>query len=100
MIRGNFVLNKDTFLVVIIAVTILLTSTILIYSAASKKQISSYSECVRLGYPTLNTTPNECRGPDGKLFVEQNTTSQTSGGKNVCEGGVCKPQSCDTPLHC
>lgn len=36
----------------------------------SSTKISNFNECIRAGYPALESYPAQCRTPDGKHFVE------------------------------
>lgn len=38
-------------------------------SGSSRKQVSSYSECVAAGYPVLVSYPEVCVAGDGQRFV-------------------------------
>lgn len=67
--------------------------------------ISSFEECVRSGYPVMESFPRQCRTKDGRLFVEQldklpvpiqPAAESNLGGvcKNLCGDGVCQEMVC------
>lgn len=35
-----------------------------------RKEMSSFEECLRAGYPVLQTFPRQCRNQNGEVFVE------------------------------
>jgi len=45
----------------------------------SVPDVSSFDDCVRAGYPVMESFPRQCKTPDGRNFVEQINGEQESG---------------------
>lgn len=86
---------------------------IFIYSKRSVtiSEISSFEECVKAGYPILETYPRQCKAPDGRVFsekIEVATTTPEEICENLCGDGICQEIVClgsgcpcaETPENC
>src|SRR6185295_16627757 len=75
--------NKQ--LVIVVAVALLALIGVVIWSdvfrleGGSIAKVTSFEECVKAGYPVMESYPRQCRAPDGKTFVEQINSEQESG---------------------
>lgn len=65
--------------VVILLGTGLALLKILDKSTAQTKIINSFEECMKAGYPILESFPRQCRTPDGRTFVSQEDIEQQRG---------------------
>jgi len=75
--------NKQ--LVIVVAVALLALIGVVVWSnvfrleGGSIAKVTSFEECVKAGYPVMESYPRQCRAPDGKTFVEQINSEQESG---------------------
>lgn len=46
------------------------------YTPAKALLISTFSECAAAGYPVMETYPEQCRTPDGRIFVSPKELTQ------------------------
>lgn len=44
---------------------------------AQVKSVGSFEECVKAGYPVMETYPPQCKTPDGKSFTQQQSPTVT-----------------------
>ena len=69
---------KTSTLIVIAVVLAIIAAILLQISTVAKGQrvqmINSFAECAQAGYPIMESYPEQCRTPDGRLFV--NTSAQ------------------------
>ena len=65
--------------VVIVVGIMIWLNPFLVRQNGSVAAISSFDECVRAGYPVMESFPRQCRTPDGRNFTEQIDTEQESG---------------------
>ncbi len=67
---------KTTTLLGILVVLVIVAGLLLALSETAKQQrilsISSFEECASAGYPIMESYPEQCRTPDGRLFVNEN----------------------------
>ena len=65
-------------LFVLVAIVLVLISKFSIYPSDSSrvfpspkppKEINSFEECAKAGYPVTLSYPRQCRTPDGKMFI-------------------------------
>lgn len=59
--------------------------------------VTSFDECVRAGYPVMESYPRQCRTPDGRIFVEQIIGEQESGISGIVLLGPTCPVIRDPP---
>lgn len=74
-------MNKRTFAIVLVAVSLLVGVGIifLVYSQtrSDDSSISTYDECAAAGYPVLMSYPNQCSTPDGRTFIQDTDTDSS-----------------------
>jgi eight-cysteine-cluster-containing protein len=100
-------MNKQAITVLVLVVLVVLVGIVLYGFKApagnyvSQPVIASFDECVKAGYPVMESYPRQCRVPDGELFVEPivvtpspNPTPVVKGGCFVggCSGQICSDQ--------
>lgn len=76
------------------------------------EKINSFEECIKAGYPVLESYPRQCKTQDGKTFVEEVTPPKKlpklERCKDVCGNGKCEEIVCmaigcpcpETPESC
>jgi len=96
---------KTVNLIGILIVLCIIAGLLLALSNTAREQrlfsISSYDDCVRAGYPVMDSYPSQCRTPDGRTFTnpnEQVTMPNASSTQpitaNGCQVGGCSGQLC------
>ncbi len=62
-----------TYLLLLFIIVTVSIVSLSVSQKISKKLIavSSFDECVKKGYPVMESHPRQCRRSDGKLFIEQ-----------------------------
>jgi hypothetical protein len=75
---------KILFLLVILIAGILGIIIVIRGRSAGIKEVSSFEECARLGYPIAESYPRQCMA-DGKVFVETAQVSKNYGAENPIE---------------
>jgi len=67
-------INTPTLIVIAVVLTIL-AGFVLSLSANEKREkildITNFDECKSAGYPIMESYPEQCRTPDGRLFVNE-----------------------------
>lgn len=77
--------DKQTVIIIAIAAFVTLAGIVIWLNPFRLGQnggvptVSSFDECVRAGYPVMESYPRQCRTPDGRNFVEQINGDQDSG---------------------
>jgi hypothetical protein len=61
--------------------------------------VTSFDECVRAGYPVMESFPRQCKTPDGRNFVEQINGEQESGIRGMVLLGPSCPVVSDPPAE-
>ncbi len=74
------------FLAIVIAVLLMFLKP-----KTAQSNVNNFEECVKAGYPVMETYPRQCKTPDGRMFIE-NTKIETC--KNLCGDGVCQELVC------
>ena len=96
--------TKTTTLIGILVVLIIVAGLLLSLSRTAKEQrmlsIQSYDDCVRAGYPVMESYPSQCRTPDGRLFVNPNESvaSSTTSVPSAPASGACVPAGCSQTI--
>lgn len=49
---------------------------IYVKKAGTAKEIKDFEDCAQAGYPVLESYPQQCEAPDGRIFIEIVTTEQ------------------------
>ncbi len=65
-------MKKETILITLASLVLVLIAGFAIWRFAapeSYSQIASYDACAAAGYPILETYPEQCRLPDGRMFI-------------------------------
>lgn len=74
----------------------------LVAKYAINRPITSYEDCVKAGYPILESYPEQCKTPDGKTFTREISADQAPGhirGK-VTLTPICAPdEACTLPVN-
>ena len=94
-------LNIPTLLIIAAALTIL-AGFVLSLSANSEREtlfgITNFEECAAAGYPVMESYPEQCRTPDGRLFVRDISNDPYAPGDgmtfNGCAVAGCSSQLC------
>jgi hypothetical protein len=88
-------------IILILFLVIIAGAGYLIYISANKgveQSITSFEECIKAGYPAMESYPRQCRVPGGELFVEVITTPEPAEGAPIVKGGCyvggCSAQIC------
>ncbi len=66
-------MKKSNFYIMplaILGILLLLAGVLFLYKYMSVKSVSNFAECVNQGYTVLETYPEQCRTPDGKVFTQ------------------------------
>ena len=61
--------------------------------------VTSFDECVRAGYPVMESFPRQCKTPDGRNFVEEINGEQESGIRGMVLLGPSCPVISDPPTE-
>ena len=95
---------KTTTLIGLLVVLTIIAGLLLSLSNIAKQQrilnISSYAECVKAGYPVMESYPERCATPDGRTFVNsaapvtQAPETPEPIVANGCAVGGCSGQLC------
>jgi hypothetical protein len=66
--------NFKLLLVVLIGILTLVIALVLwaVFNK-STREINSFEDCAKAGYPVLQTYPAQCKTPDGRVFTEDQT---------------------------
>lgn len=75
-------MKKKLFFVIIIGVLVV-SGLILLDKSKKTREISdasinSFESCVAIGYPILETYPEQCKTPDGRTFVRELSNEEVS----------------------
>lgn len=62
---------KKISLVVTVLVVLLIVGYVYKKAAAPSMPILSFLDCEKAGYPVMETSPRQCKTPDGKTFAEE-----------------------------
>lgn len=62
--------NLYIVLLIVLAAAAIVLAGFLMKQNALKK-INSFDDCVKAGYPVLETYPGQCNLPDGRTFIQQ-----------------------------
>ncbi|HYC83255.1 MAG TPA: hypothetical protein VEB60_01760 [Candidatus Paceibacterota bacterium] len=67
-----------------------------IFTNVEETSITSFAECAAAGYPIMESYPEQCRTPDGRLFVNEIATSSapTISTSTPNTAKACKPTGC------
>ncbi len=60
--------------------------------APPQKSITSFDECAAAGYPIMESSPEQCRTPQGQTFVNEH--AQVAGSVGGCVVGGCSGEVC------
>jgi hypothetical protein len=58
------------------------------------KEMNSFDDCAKAGYPILESYPRQCRAPDGRIFVEPRVSEVCASDQECGEGFYCKHGLC------
>jgi len=61
--------------------------------------ISNFADCAAAGLPVTESSPRQCRTPDGSSFVEEIPTVSPSVCLDLCGNGTCEEIVC-TAIGC
>lgn len=77
--------KKRNSIITVVVILVFLLAAAAAYFLYFKKtaNITSYDECVAAGNPSLESSPPQCKTPDGKYFTDTNS-STTVEGTSVC----------------
>jgi NADH:ubiquinone oxidoreductase subunit 6 (subunit J) len=84
MARVKKVEQKLNIPLIICLVVLLLALMIWLFTAWEQnqeqinKEIKDFADCVRVGYPVMESYPRSCQTPDGRIFREQIESPETS----------------------
>lgn len=94
---------KTTTLVGIAIVLTIIAALLLALSNTAKQQrilsIASFEECRAAGYPIMESYPEQCRTPDGRLFVkEAQTPIENPAAGGTFPAGECVRAGCSQTI--
>lgn len=76
-------MNQKRFVNIVVIIGAVVVAALAGYFIANQqtslkpvKEISSFDECAKAGYPIAESYPRQCRTPDGRLFVENLTIEE------------------------
>lgn len=74
--KKNILLVK-VFLILVIIISLIVTKKNKQAQTIPSKDpaVLSFSDCIRSGYPIMESYPRQCRTPDGRLFAEEKIPS-------------------------
>ena len=58
-----------TYFIIVVAI-VLIAVGLWFYLKSPRIEVQSFEECVKAGYPVMESYPRQCKAPDGKTFVE------------------------------
>ena len=61
--------QKLTYFIIVIII-ILIAAGLWIYLKSPQIEVQSFDECVKAGYPVMESYPRQCKAPNGQTFVE------------------------------
>lgn len=84
--------KKQRVLVIFIILLIVAGVGVTAYYLLRGRSVKSFNDCVKAGYPVMQTDPEQCWGPNDKLFIQTpsssgGTSSQSSQGEMTCPSG-------------
>lgn len=104
--RQNIILIASVGTIIIISTIIGLVLILISKNNQVNQQINSFAECVKAGYPILESYPEQCIA-NGKTFKnESQTTNPPSSVKQGVRGNImvrsgnCMPTTAGTPPNC
>jgi hypothetical protein len=83
--QDNLKNNKHTVIIIATVALVTLAGVVIWLNPFRTGQnggapdVSSFDDCVRAGYPVMESFPRQCKTPDGRNFVEQINGKQESG---------------------
>lgn len=95
--------NKQIVIIIVTAALIILAGFVIwlnpfwIGKDGTITDVSSFDECVRAGYPVMESFPRQCKTPDGRNFVEQINGKRESGISGMVLLGPTCPVMRDPP---
>jgi len=73
---------STTALIAILIVLVLIAGLLLALSRSSTENkvlsVNSFEDCVAAGYPVAESYPEQCRTPDGRVFVQSIEAASSS----------------------
>lgn len=100
-----------TFIALAIAALFAFGIALISIQFAALREINSYDDCIKAGYPALLSFPGRCNTPDGRHFVQQLSDEEkkklvpptpTPTGTKFCGGiaGNLPQNQCPPGYHC
>ena len=95
-------MNTNTFLIAFV-VLVAAAAAFFYISTQRTPEVSNFEECAAAGYPIMESYPEQCRTPDGRLFIHEvsqasennETTGEVPGlHANGCAVAGCSGQLC------
>jgi len=71
MTLRKFYLGKAIGFIVVLAVALMGFYIYSFFQTPSLKQVLSFSDCEKAGYPVMESYPRRCRTPDGRTYTEE-----------------------------
>jgi len=89
---------NTTTLIGIAAVLLMVGALLVVLINNTEQQrmlsITNFEECAAAGYPVMESYPEQCRTPDGRLFVNEQQTAPSPISANGCVVAGCSGQLC------
>lgn len=63
--------NKKTFILVIVILALVIWFGFLKDKKIGLNNVLSFEDCVKAGYPVLESLPRQCKTPDGRTYAEE-----------------------------
>jgi len=64
-------MKQSVIYFIIVGVIILIGVGLWIYLKSPQIEVQSFDDCVKAGYPVMESYPRQCKVPDGQTFVEE-----------------------------
>jgi hypothetical protein len=79
----TLILMKPTTLAIVVLILVILAGAgwfayISMRPASPAPVVASFADCVAAGYPVLETSPRQCKTPDGRTYAEEPTPAQVA----------------------
>lgn len=92
-------MNRSRFFVSVLFGFMVVIFVVVYMVSSDKKQlkintINSFEECVKAGYPILESYPRQCGLPNGKSFVENIATTECRSIEDCASGYACINHAC------
>jgi len=70
-------MNKTKTIYYLVGLTALAGLVVWLWQKPGLSEINSFEDCVKAGYPVMESFPEQCKTPDGRTFINEKQTMET-----------------------